>query len=152
MKGRERAQGLSFHNLSHRPLPTCKQSSSCCWFIVCYIVSPIVWFTRISGCEFKRTAICPLPSAFFIDVIATHPPYITGCQPQPVSPLGSFKHIFVDSIGGQVAVFLLTKSFSLVPSRVTKSENFPDSKIFVAKTFQIKRVNGVNFQIRDKCA
>ena len=39
-----------------------------------------------------------------------------------------------------MAVFLLTKSFSLVPSRVTKSENFPDSKIFVAKTFQIKRV------------
>ena len=33
--------------------------------------------------------------------------------------------------------------------RVTKSENFPDSKIFVAKTFRIKRVN---FQIRDKCA
>ena len=36
--------------------------------------------------------------------------------------------------------------------RVTKSENFPDSKIFVAKTFRIKRVNRVNFQIRDKCA
>ena len=33
-----------------------------------------------------------------------------------------------------------------------KSENFPDSKIFVAKTFRIKRVNRVNFQIRDKCA
>ena len=33
--------------------------------------------------------------------------------------------------------------------RVTKSENFPDSKIFAAKTSQIKRVN---FQIRDKCA
>ena len=37
-------------------------------------------------------------------------------------------------------------------SRVTKSENFPDSKIFVAKTFRLKRVNRVNFQIRDKCA
>ena len=37
-------------------------------------------------------------------------------------------------------------------TRVTKSENFPDSKIFVAKTFRIKRVNRVNFQIRDKCA
>ena len=36
--------------------------------------------------------------------------------------------------------------------RVTKSENFPDSKIFVAKTFRIKRVNRVNFQIRDKGA
>ena len=36
--------------------------------------------------------------------------------------------------------------------RVTKSENFPDSKIFVAKTFRIKRVNRVNFQIRDKYA
>ena len=36
--------------------------------------------------------------------------------------------------------------------RVTKSENFPDSKIFVAKTFRIKRVNRVNFQIRNKCA
>ena len=29
--------------------------------------------------------------------------------------------------------------------RVRKSENFPDSKIFVAKTFLIKRVNRVNF-------
>ena len=28
---------------------------------------------------------------------------------------------------------------------------FPDSKIFVAKTFRIKRVNRNNFQIRDKC-
>ena len=37
-------------------------------------------------------------------------------------------------------------------TRVTKGENFPDSKIFVAKTFRIKRVNRVNFQIRDKCA
>ena len=36
--------------------------------------------------------------------------------------------------------------------RVAKSENFPDSKIFVAKTFRIKRVNRANFQIRDKCA
>ena len=36
-------------------------------------------------------------------------------------------------------------------TRVTKSKNFPDSKIFVAKTFRIKRVNRVNFQIRDKC-
>ena len=37
-------------------------------------------------------------------------------------------------------------------NRVTKSENFPDSKIFVAKTFRIKRVNRVDFQICDKCA
>ena len=37
-------------------------------------------------------------------------------------------------------------------ARVTKSENFPDSVIFVAKTFRIKRVNRANFQIRDKCA
>ena len=37
-------------------------------------------------------------------------------------------------------------------SRVTKSKNFPDSKIFVAKTFRIKCVNHVNFQIRDKYA
>ena len=36
--------------------------------------------------------------------------------------------------------------------RVTKNENFPESKIFVAKTFRIKRVNRVDFQIRDKCA
>ena len=31
--------------------------------------------------------------------------------------------------------------------RVTKSKNFPDSKIFVAKTFWIKHVNPANFQI-----
>ena len=37
-------------------------------------------------------------------------------------------------------------------TRVRKNENFPDSKIFVAKTFRIKRVNCINFQIRDKYA
>ena len=37
-------------------------------------------------------------------------------------------------------------------ARVTKSKNFPDSKIFVAKNFRIKRVNCIIFQIRDKYA
>ena len=46
--------------------------------------------------------------------------------------------------------FCMKYSNSII--RVTKSENFPVSKIFVAKTFRIKRVNLVNFQIRDKCA
>ena len=31
-----------------------------------------------------------------------------------------------------------------------KNEKFPDSKIFVAKTFWIKRVNCINLQVRDK--
>ena len=35
--------------------------------------------------------------------------------------------------------------------RVRKSKNFPDSKIFVAKTFQMMCVNCVNFQIWDIC-
>ena len=35
---------------------------------------------------------------------------------------------------------------------VRKNENFPDSMIFVAKTFRIKRVKCINFQIRDKYA
>ena len=39
-----------------------------------------------------------------------------------------------------------------VGGRVTKSENFPDSKIFAAKTFRVKREKRSNFQIRDKCA
>ena len=34
--------------------------------------------------------------------------------------------------------------------RVRKNDNFPDSKIFVVKTFRIKRVNCVNFQICDQ--
>ena len=38
------------------------------------------------------------------------------------------------------------------PPDSEKNENFPDSKIFAAKTFRIKRVKRVNFQIRDKCA
>ena len=36
--------------------------------------------------------------------------------------------------------------------RVRKNENFPDSKIFVARTFRIKCVNCINFHIRDKYA
>ena len=39
------------------------------------------------------------------------------------------------------------RSTLLAKCRVTKSENFPDSKISVAKTFRIKRVNRANFQI-----
>ena len=35
--------------------------------------------------------------------------------------------------------------FRLKASRVSKSENFPVSKIFVAKTFRIKRLNRANF-------
>ena len=42
--------------------------------------------------------------------------------------------------------------FRFQTTKVRKSENFLDSKIWVAKTFRIKRVNCVNFQIRDKCA
>ena len=42
--------------------------------------------------------------------------------------------------------------FGKCTGRVTKSKNFLDSKIFVAKTFRIKRVIRVDFQIRDKCA
>ena len=43
-------------------------------------------------------------------------------------------------------------NWRLLCCRVRKSENFPDSKIFVAKTFWIKRVNCVNYWIGDKCA
>ena len=39
-----------------------------------------------------------------------------------------------------------------ITHRVRKSENFPDSKIFVTKTFRMMRVNCFNFQICDKCA
>ena len=46
----------------------------------------------------------------------------------------------------------MAQLFRHMPCRVRKSENFPDSKIFVAKTFRIKRVNCVNFQFCDKCA
>ena len=53
----------------------------------------------------------------------------------------------VRSQGGQYTIVLCSQN---TMSRVTKSEHFPDSKIFVAKTFQIKRVNCFNFQIRIK--
>ena len=45
----------------------------------------------------------------------------------------------------------LTRSWNNL-DRVRKGENFPDSKIFVAKTFRIKPVNCIIFQIRDKYA
>ena len=41
---------------------------------------------------------------------------------------------------------VVTGSFRWLPAqKVTKNENFLDSKIFVAKTFRIKRVNCINF-------
>ena len=46
----------------------------------------------------------------------------------------------------------LQRMCSLEYRRVRKGENFPDSKIFVAKTFRIKPVNCIIFQIRDKYA
>ena len=48
------------------------------------------------------------------------------------------------------AMILLIAGFSTC--RVRKNENFPDSMIFVAKTFWIKRLKRINFQIRDKYA
>ena len=36
-------------------------------------------------------------------------------------------------------------------SESEKNKNHPDSKIFIAKTFQIKHVNHINFQIHGKC-
>ena len=48
------------------------------------------------------------------------------------------------------AMILLIAGFSTC--RVRKNENFPDSMIFVAKTFRIKRLKRINFQIRDKYA
>ena len=40
----------------------------------------------------------------------------------------------------------------LIDCRVRKRKNLPDCTIFDAKTFGIKRVNPINFQICDKCA
>ena len=46
----------------------------------------------------------------------------------------------------------LNKTINNNITRVRKSKNFPDSTIFVSKTFWIKHVNPINFQICDKCA
>ena len=77
------------------------------------LISPIVgWLSRMPECEFKRTAICPLPSALLINVVSTDP-----CVAK-VFAVHSFQHILVDCVRGdgcQVAVFLLAESFSLVP-------------------------------------
>ena len=77
------------------------------------LISPIVGrLSRMPECEFKRTAICPLPSALLINVVSTDP-CIAGA-----SAVHSFLHILVDCVRGdgrQVAVFLLAESFSLVP-------------------------------------
>ena len=43
-------------------------------------------------------------------------------------------------------------STASIVGRVRKGENFPGSKIFVAKTFRMKPVNCIIFQIRDKYA
>ena len=68
------------------------------------------------------------------------------------SPCGQFPFSLELPLQGGL-LQILTRSLStwISMARVTKSENFPDSKIFVAKTFRIKRVNRDNFQSRDKC-
>ena len=85
-----------------------------------------------------------MPNTFFdylinFDIMlkTNHKFWSTATLSRPVKPLSS------------AGVTLFNKNESV---RVTKSKNFPDSKIFVAKTFQIKHVNRVNFQIREKCA
>ena len=47
---------------------------------------------------------------------------------------------------------MMERSSIQIATRVRKVENFPDSKIFVAKTFRIKPVNCIIFQIRDNYA
>ena len=77
------------------------------------LVSPlVVWFSRMPECEYKRTAVSPLPSALLIDVVSTDP-----CVAEAPAA-HSLQHILVDCVRGdrcQVAVFLLAESFSLVP-------------------------------------
>ena len=70
-------------------------------------------------------------------------PFGTTCSP--------CKHEFAVSKHFNEAHFTVAFE-NFLRSRVRKNENFPDSKIFVAKTFRIKRVNCINFQIRDKYA
>ena len=63
-------------------------------------------------CEVKRTAVCPFPGPLLINVISTYP-----CA-AAASAVPSVQKILVDCLrrnGSQVAVFLLAKSFSLVP-------------------------------------
>ena len=65
------------------------------------------------------------------------------------------------ALRGDEAVYWVSKGQLRPPKQMNSNDyndynDYPesekaDSRIFVAKTFQIKRVNCVNFQIRDKC-
>ena len=74
----------------------------------------------------------------------------------PVRPWeGRLNFLSVDfplMIGLRGVDYLLLALFGFCNFRVRKGESFLDSKIFVAKTFRIKPVNCIIFQIRDKYA
>ena len=85
----------------------------CSQFVVYTVLTPAaVWFPRRPECESKWTVVCPLPSSFLINVVSTYPSIAK------TSAVHSISHILVDCARGnwyQVAVFLLTEDFSLVP-------------------------------------
>ena len=100
---------------------TCDQATWvwCLFKFIWYNQNPILLFQCIAICSapFESSTTMPLQFCYFFLPPATH----------SFSALGSV--------------------LSCPSSRVRKSKNFPDSKIFGAKTFRIKRVNRVNFQI-----
>ena len=56
-----------------------------------------------------------------------------------------------DAVYAVLQRFMISFSNRHLDSRVRKSKNFPDSKIFHAKYFRIKRVNCDTFLLRQKC-
>ena len=76
-----------------------------------------------------------------------------SCSEGPAATI-ALPHQTDDDHGGdeelRMVGMMIMEAMRMV-TRVRKSKNFPDSKICVEKTFQIKRVNRVNFWIRDKC-
>ena len=110
------------------------------------------YFDVLEKTYFKKSRWQEIKRSWFLS-ISSH--FQIHCQlRRDISPWGSKGYNGWIKRNRDLETFVfprLTRTFNTYDHRVRKKQNFPDSKIFVVKTFWIKRaVNCINFQIHDK--
>ena len=69
-------------------------------------------FTRCPECDFPGRAVCPLPNALLLNIIASNPGIVYACSVQPLQDK-VFRGVRGDR--SQMAAYFLTEVFSVGP-------------------------------------
>ena len=75
-------------------------------------ISRVVWFARCPECDFPGRAVCPLPNALLLNVVASNPGRVQACS---VHPLHDKVSGGVRGDRSQMTAHFLTEVFSVGP-------------------------------------